>query len=92
MTIRYPILHTSDVKVAVQRSKGVKEVVDCLFPGVRGLLISWSIEGCDEGTVQSHIQLFNVRTLHMVSLKQQAVTGLTDLHACVFTLSSCDEY
>ena len=91
VTISYPSLHTPNIEVAVPGSIGVEEMVDCLLPGIRGLLISWSIEGSDEGTVQSHIQLFNVRTLHMVSFKPQTVTGLTDLDACVFLLSPSDE-
>ena len=91
VTISYPSLHTPNIEVAVPGSVGVEEMVDCLLPGIRGLLISWSIEGSDEGRIQSHIQLFNVRTLHVVSFKQQTVSGPTDLNGCVFLLSPSDE-
>ena len=47
MTISYSSLHTPNVKVAVLGSEGVEEVVDCLFPGVWGVLISWPINGSD---------------------------------------------
>ena len=91
LTISYPSLQTPNIEVAVPGSVGVEEVVDCLLPDFRGLLISWSIEGSDEARVQSHIQLFNVRTLHMISFKQQTVTGLTHLNGCALLLSPSDE-
>ena len=48
VSIFYPSLHTVSSEVALFRSIGVEEMVDCLLPAVRGLHVSRSIHGSDE--------------------------------------------
>ena len=77
--------------VQVCRSVGVKEVVEGLLPGVRGLKLRWSIYLIGEVQTKSSSYTFNMTALHMVSLQEEAVTWLTDLNDCSIALSPFDE-
>ena len=72
-------------------SVGVKEVVERLLPGVRGLKLRRSIDVIDEAVIKPHIQNFNMTALYTVSLKEETVTWLADLNDCSIALCPQDE-
>ena len=76
---------------APDRSVGVKEVVERLLPGVRELLLGWTIYCSHKSGPKPHLQVMQCLATNMALLQLQAVTGLTDLNVCLVTFGLDNE-